>query len=384
MDVRQRDRSTRLQTSDSGPQALIRIALLFRLTPGYNEGVVRGLATYARPTKPWLFRFFERPEMPELRAFKPAAGVCCLTDPVIAATVRKLRFPLVNLGIRELAPRLAQAGNDDHAIGAAAARHFLDRGFTSFAYVALADSPAARLREHGFGSTLAAPGHRVKFHFGLKLDAWLGTLPRRTAIFAFNDLAAAQVADRCRDLGLRLPEDLALVGADNTESLCLLAYPPLSSVAVAGDRIGYTAGAMLDELLAGRHPASRFLSPLGVVTRQSSDLIAVEEPHVAAALRFIGEHADQPIRVSDVSRVVPIARRTLEARFRARLGRSLLDEIQRVHLERAKSLLLTTDWAMPRIAEASGFSDAKRFATVFGKVEGTTPLKFRRGESTKE
>jgi LacI family transcriptional regulator len=116
-----------------------------------------------------------------------------------------------------------------------------------------------------------------------------------------------------------------------------------------------------------------------VVTRQSSDLIAVEEPEVAAALRFIAEHAHEPIRVHDVVRAVPVARRTLEARFRARLGRSLLDEIQRVHLERAKHLLLTTDWPMPRIAEASGFSDAKRFATVFGAVEGTTPLKFRRG-----
>jgi LacI family transcriptional regulator len=178
--------------------------------------------------------------------------------------------------------------------------------------------------------------------------------------------------------GLRLPEDLALVGADNAESICLLSWPPLSSVAVAAERIGQAAGALIDELLVGRTPTSRFLPPLGVVTRQSSDLIAVEEPEVAAALRFIADHAHEPIRVHDVVRAVPVARRTLEARFRARLGRSLLDEIQRVHLERAKHLLLTTDWAMPRIAEASGFSDAKRFATVFGQAEGITPLKFRR------
>lgn len=361
---------------------LIRIALLFRLTPGYNEDVVRGLAAYARPAKPWLFRFFERPDATALRAFKPDAGVCCLTDPVIAAIVRKLRFPMVNLGMNELAPRLPQAGNDDPAIGVAAARHFLDRGFTSFAYVAMGDTPAIHRRKDGFTNTLTVAGHQVQRpHIGPDLDAWLRALPRHTAIFAFNDHSAAHVADRCRVLDLRLPEDLALVGADNTESLCLLSWPPLSSVMVAAERIGQVAGAMLDELLAGRQPTTRFLPPLGVVTRQSSDLIAVEEPHVAAALRFIGEHAGQPIRVNDVIHAVPIARRTLEARFRARLGRSLLDEIQRVHLERAKHLLLTTDWAMPRIAEASGFSDAKRFATVFGQVEGTTPLKFRRGTS---
>lgn len=359
---------------------LIPIALLFRLTPGYSEGVVRGLAAYARPTKPWLFRFFDRVDLAALRAFKPHVGVCCLTDAAMAAEVRRLRFPLVNLGVKELAPKLPQAGNDDTAIGAAAARHFLDRGFTSFAYIAAADTPSAQRRQDGFNATLTAAGHQVhRPHVGPEPDAWLRALPRRTGIFAFNDHAAAQIADRCRVLGLRLPEDLALVGADNTESLCLLAWPPLSSVAVAAERIGQVAGAMVDDLLLGRTPASRFLPPLGVVTRQSSDLIAVEEPHVAAALRFIAGHAHLPIRVHDVSRAVPIARRTLEARFRARLGRSLLDEIQRVHLERAKHLLLTTEWAMPRIAEASGFSDAKRLATVFGQVEGTTPLKFRRG-----
>lgn len=358
---------------------LIRIALLFRLMPGYNEGVVRGLANHARPGKPWLFRLFSPIDVAEVRAFKPHAGICTLTDDAGATAVRRFRFPLVNLGVREFAPTLPQAGNDDHAIGTMAARHFLDRGFRSFAYLALHSNPGVERRGGGFRDTLAAAGHACAWHTGQDYDAWLRALPRGTAVFAFNDHVAALLAERCRILGLRLPEDLALVGADNTESICLLAWPPLSSVAVAAERIGQAAGALVDELLAGRKPASRFLAPLGVVTRQSSDLIAVEEPEVAAALRFIADHAHEPIRVRDVVRAVPIARRTLEARFRARLGRSLLDEIQRVHLERAKHLLLTTDWAMPRIAEASGFGDAKRFATVFRKMEGKTPFKYRKG-----
>ena len=360
---------------------LIRIALLFRLTPGYTEGVVRGLAAYARPDKPWLFQFFERPEPAAIRAFKPQAGICCLTDPITARLIRRLRFPLINIGIGELGPRIPQIGNDDHAIGAAAARHFLDRGFTTFAYVALADTPSSALRETGFVSAITAAGRASARRIGTDLDDWLRSLPRHTAIFAFNDQAAARVSERCRVVALRLPEDLALVGADNTESLCQLAYPPLSSVAVAAERIGHEAGRLLDERLAGRPVTSRFLPPLGVVTRRSSDLIAVEDPHVGAALRFIADHAHQPIRVRDVVRAIPVARRTLEARFRALLGRSLLDELQRARLERAKHLLRTTDLPMPKIATACGFSDAKRFATVFGQSEGTTPLKFRRGIS---
>lgn len=360
---------------------LIRIALLFRLAPGYNEGVVRGLASYARPGKPWLFRLFNPTEVAEVRAFQPHAGICCLVDEASTAAAGRLRFPLVNIGVREFAPELVQAGNDDRAIGALAARHFLDRGFRSFAYLALHTNPGIERRGAGFRDTLAAAKHGCAWHTGPDYEAWLRGLTPGTAVFAFNDQVAALAAERCRTLGLRLPEDLALVGADNTESICLLAWPPLSSVAVAAERIGQAAGALLDELLAGRRPGPRFLPPLGVITRQSSDLIAVKEPEVAAALRFIADHAHEPIRVHDVVRAVPVARRTLEARFRARLGRTLLDEIQRVHLERAKHLLLTTDWPMPRIAEASGFSDAKRFATVFGSAEGTTPLKFRRGAS---
>jgi LacI family transcriptional regulator len=358
---------------------LIRIALLFRLMPGYNEGVVRGLAAFARPARPWLFQFFERPEPAALRAFGPHAGICCLVDPAAAPAVRRLRFPLVNIGVGDLAPRIPQVGNDDQAIGAAAARHYLDRGFSAFAYVANADTPSSLRREAGFRAALAAAGHDCARQVGPGLDPWLRSLPRHTGIFAFNDGVAARVSERCRVLGLRLPEDLALVGADNTESLCQLAYPPLSSVAVAAEGIGHEAGRMLAELLAGRPVASRFLPPLGVVTRRSSDLIAVEDPHVGAALRFIAEHAHQPIRVRDVVRAVPVARRTLEARFRALLGRSLLAELQRARLERARHLLLTTAWPMPTIAAACGFGDAKRFATVFGQATGTTPLKFRRG-----
>jgi LacI family transcriptional regulator len=358
---------------------LTRIAILFRLLPGYCEGVVRGIAGYARPARPWLFRFIEPGDARALRDFAPHGGICCLTAPLAASAVRRSRLPLVNVGIHELAPRLLQVGNDDHAIGAAAARHFLDRGFTRFAFAALGQQPSMARREEGFRATLAQAGHQHRRHVGRDMDGWLRRLPRRSAIFAFNDVAAAQVAERCRALGLRLPEDLALLGADNTESLCLLAWPPLSSVAVAAERIGHEAARLLEDLIAGRGGHSRFLPPLGVVTRQSSDLVAVEDPHVAAALRFIAAHAMEPIRVADVVRAVPVARRTLETRFRALLGRSLLGEIQRVHLEWAKHLLLSTTWPMPRIAGACGFGDAKRFTTVFGQVEGTTPLKFRRG-----
>lgn len=356
---------------------LKRIAILFRLLPGYNEGVIRGLASYARPSKPWLFGFFENPDSHLLADFFPHAGVCCTTESSYAEAIRRLKFPIVNVGIEEMAPALPALGNDDLAIGRCAARHFLDRGFTSFGYFATRETASSNRRKSGFCSLLPADA-ALSIHHDGEADRWLRTLPKRTAIFAYNDSAAAFLADRCRALGIIIPEHLALAGADNTESLCLLSWPALSSVEVAAIRIGQIAGEMIDDLLSGRVPKSRLVPPVGMVIRHSSDLFAINDEHVSRALQFISEHAGDPIRVGDVMRAIPISRRALEIRFRALVGRSMLDEIQRVHLETAKRLLVTTDWPMPRVALSSGFNDVKRFTTVFHDLVGVTPSQYRR------
>lgn len=358
---------------------LLRIAILFRLMPGYNEGVVRGLARYARPGKPWLFRFFDNPQDPSVSEFAPQAAICCTVEPVSAAAIRRFRFPMVNVGITELAPEIAPVGNDDLAIGRCAARHLLDRGFTSFGYYCRGASSSSSRREEGFMAELRAGGRSCHRCEGLDIDGWLQSLPKQTGLFAFNDNSAAYLADRCRLLDLPIPEHFAVVGADNTESLCLLSWPALSSVEVAAERIGQIAGQMLDELLAGRAPRPQVVPPIGVVIRRSSDLFAIDDEHVSQALRFIGDHAGDPIRVDDVLKAVPVSRRTLEIRFRTLVGRSPLEEIQRVRLDLAKRYLATTDWPISRVALSSGFNDVKRFSTVFHQHSGMTPTQFRRG-----
>jgi LacI family transcriptional regulator len=357
----------------------LRIALLFRLSPGYNEGVLRGISAYARPTQPWLFQILDTMDARGIAAYAPHGAITSLLDAASGQAVRALDLPTVNVGIHEHAPGMPSVGNDDGRIGELAAEHLLARGFTSYAFFAGRATPTAKRREAGFRRGLASAEHTYAANFGDQPDAWLRALPARTALFACNDHDGAGILERCRNLGLQVPERLAVVGVDNVESLCLLAYPPLSSVAVAAERIGFEAARTLDLLLQGRRvPRLHAVPPLGVIPRRSSDLVAAEDPHVAAALRFIAEHAGRPIGVEDLLRAVPIARRTLEVRFRALLGRSLLGEIRRVRVERARHLLTTTDLAMPAVARAAGFGDAKQFAAVFGQAEGLTPLRFRR------
>ena len=179
-----------------------------------------------------------------------------------------------------------------------------------------------------------------------------------------------------------MPEEVALVGVDNDDLLCELARPALSSVALPAERIGFEAARLLDQLLT--RPRARsvgqplLLAPLGVVTRRSSDVLAIDDPEVAAAVRFIREHAYEPIQVKDVLGEVPVSRRTLERRVRAALGYGIWEEIRRAHMERGRALLAETEMPMSEVAKHAGFSDARQLSVVFRQETGLTPTDYRR------
>lgn len=210
-------------------------------------------------------------------------------------------------------------------------------------------------------------------------NAGCGRSPNSPGVFTCNDIIAFQTAEACRLSELRVPEDVAIVGADNDDVLCELARPALSSVAVASKAVGYQAAAMLDRLLDGAPPPPPLLlPPLGVVTRQSSDLICLPDPPVAAAVCFIREHSHMHLCVEDVLRDVPVSRRSLERRFRKFLGHGLGEEIRRVHVQRAKELLANTGLPMAEVACQSGFSDGQQFSRVFHEETDLTPSAYRR------
>jgi len=176
-----------------------------------------------------------------------------------------------------------------------------------------------------------------------------------------------------------VPEDVAVVGVDNDDLLCELARPSLSSVIVPAERVGYEAAALLDRLLAGNKPPRDplLIPPPGVVSRKSSDVLAIDDPVVAQAVRFLRDSAHLPLRVSDVLRAVPVSRRALERRFQAVLGRGLAKEIRRLHVNQAKQLLANSELPMQTIAERCGFSSQYHFSRTFRKAVGTTPTAYR-------
>ena len=217
-------------------------------------------------------------------------------------------------------------------------------------------------------------------HSAHRVHRWMRDLPKPAGILASNDIAARELADICRQLGLRVPDEVSLLGVDNDDLECGLASPPLSSVALPARQVGYDAAKLLDSLILGK-PAPRepwFLPPLGVVTRQSTDARAIRDPAVVAAIDFIRAHAAEAIHVDQIASHVVQSRRMLEYKFRDQLGHTILDEIRRVRVGRVKELLAGTDLSMPAIARRTGFSTPQRMAIVFGQLTGQTPSAYRR------
>jgi LacI family transcriptional regulator len=211
------------------------------------------------------------------------------------------------------------------------------------------------------------------------LADWLRSLPKPVGLTACNDICGREVLQACASAGLRVPDDVAVVGVDNDELMCELSGPPLSSVVLDLERAGYEAAKLLDGLMSGdsvgRHVVP--VEPVYVVTRQSSDVIGQDDASVATALRFIKNYAGRPISVCDVVEQVHVSRRTLERRFSCVLGRSISSEITQCRLERAKHLLLETDLPSYRVAEGAGFGTIKSFNRVFRREAGVSPQRFR-------
>ncbi len=290
--------------------------------------------------------------------------------------------------------RFSTVRNDSVSVGVAAAEYFLGHGFRNFAYVGeVLDRLWSRGRGQGFSDRLRRAGFTCQMYPRLtrrevndwaveqdKLAGWLSELPRPVALFAAMDIRARQVLDTCLISGIKVPDDVAILGVDNDEQLCLGSYPSLSSIECDMGQCGFMAAQLLDEQMRVKRRRKTELAygVKRIVARQSTNAQPpVQDRIIARAIEFIQLNACEGIGVKDVASYLRVSRRLAELRFRKACGRSILDEIQNVRLERVKRLVTETDFPISEITDRSGYRTDDHLRRMFKRHFGMTMQEYR-------
>lgn len=371
-----------------------KVVLLIEAPNAYARGLLVGIGEYILTHGPWRVHFAEhgRNDSPPswLASWNGQGIIARSENRRIAACVAELRIPTVDMTPSRLLVRAPWVKSDDAGVASLAAEHFMERGFRRFAFCGDNRFPVSErraeyffkhLRNHGFGClNFVARGTRETGDAVTDaISRWLTGLPKPVAVFAYNDGRGQQVLDACRRAGFRVPEEVAVLGVDNDEVLCALSPPPMSSVILNPHRTGWEAAALLARMMRGERvpPSEHFVPPAGIATRQSTDILAVDDPQIARALRYIREHAREGIRVGDVLQHCPMSRRAMEMRFKQLLNRTPREEIARVRVNHVKELLAGTSLKLADISSRAGFEHTEYLSVVFKRETGMTIREFR-------
>lgn len=382
------------------------VALIVDATKPYDRKVISGLAEYVQQVGNWSLYVEEEPldKLPDFRSWNGDGVIANFDDPRVFDAVKNLDVPVVGLGggYGKYHPGLdiSYLRTDNDKIARLAATLLINRGFRHFAYCGMPRTPLngwSKERECAFTNHVSTCGFPVEVYLGRftttrqwrklqnHLGHWLDGIEKPIGIMACNDARARHVLEACRNIGVRVPEEVAVIGVDNDELICELTQPPLSSIEQGARHLGYEAAASLDKLMSGKHFKSfeRTIEPVGVVERRSTDTLAFDDDAVTLALQIIRDRACEPIQVRDVVDAVPASRTSLEIRFQKHTGHSIHTEIRHTQLSQAKKMLSSGNLPIKNIAQHCGFRTVQYFTTVFREAFGETPAAFQGGRRSR-
>ncbi|MFU8892992.1 MAG: substrate-binding domain-containing protein [Luteolibacter sp.] len=387
---------------NSNHKPVPRIALFLQGVRHYERELLRGIADYANLHGPW--RFYrnvsylsgEQLDPADLvRRWNPDAMIVRESSPHGFDGILGCGIPVIYSPTTERRDGMPNIVVNDAQVGTLAADHLREAGLHHFAYCGVDAFFWSRLRGEGFAARLEAHGHESQVfasdgggeYFGWnashrKLMNWLVALPKPVGIFCCTDDFTLLVQEACESAGLRVPDDVALIGVGNDESICELARVSQSSVKLNIRRGGYDAAHHLANCLhAGkrrRKPLDIVIEPLGVEARQSTDPAETHDPEVAKAISFIRDKVNSPTEVDDVVREVNLSRRRLYDRFREATGKSIFSYIRDRRLDQFARQLLGTNQTVSEIAYAMGYESDTNVARLFKKHFGMTPVAYRK------
>lgn len=383
----------------------IRIAFVVPSMHVNARRILSGIARYAQINKTWHVRIANGNSeiiFPNLKN----AGIdgAFITAPVSVERTADdfaAQIPCIALGslvITQTAPYLTANSVKG---GCLAAEHLMGLGLRNFAYFSTSNVYWSQLRMKGFVDRLQESGFQPHIYTsggpaslardwqagqawikGLQETIrWLHSLPKPVGLMACDDPMGYDLIEAAEEAGIKVPEEVAIIGLYNDKVLCETARPPLSSVEINLEEAGFEAAELLDNIIAGRaqmNGQAILADATRVVQRQSTEVIAIADPQVSAALHYIRTHFHMPIQVADVVNATSTARRTLEVRFRNLLNRSILDEIMRMRIEHTASVLINSDRSIEQIAATSTFESPGYMSRLFKKLKGVSPSEYRR------
>jgi LacI family transcriptional regulator len=379
------------------PPSRKRIALLVAGWNHYGRSIIEGAWHFAQANYWNLDMQPSRPDggmqMPE--GWRGDGIIATVHSVALGQELRQYEVPVVNVsGARLPGVHFPRVTSDADAVIALAFEHLRSKGLR---HLAFCGEPHRRFldywthayeraaRKLGHPALVYRPGARIGPNAGLiahRRDRarWLRTLPLPVGIIGWDTITCRNVANACELAGLAIPDQVAIISLSTEDLLGQTIHPPISGVDIPVKRIGYEAAEMLDCMIRGRKLPNReqLLKPLGITSRQSTDVIECADPRIRRAIRFIKENATTGINVPDILREVPIGRRTLEKRFTAIVGHSPAEEIRRTKLEQVRHLLISTEMSIPDIAEACGFAYVEHMIPIFARRHGYTPAAYRR------
>ncbi len=378
-----------------------RVALLVETTRTYTREVLGGVKRFIAAHGPWSTFL-------ELRALDSAPpawlrdwdgdGILTRTfTQEMADLISRTGLPAVELRATNLKGDRPFVGMDNASIGRSVAEHFFERGYRQFAAYSLRTERFFIERVQNFVRSVESYGCRC-FELPETLSDsaadweksqdtlinWLSLLPKPVGIFAANDQLGVRLLDACQRAGVAVPEEVAVVGAENEETLCSFATPALTSVRFDGQTVGYKAAELLERLMSGKSVKLRetLIPPKGIIVRASSDELVINDRLVANAVRLIREDANKGLNVDNLCQRLNVSRSTLDRRMKSALNRSPKEEISRIRFREVERLLIETDLTMETIAELTGITHSHYLQAAFKQIYGETPGQFRSRRSS--
>ncbi len=381
---------------------MIKIILLTDFGEEYSKNLLRGITRYSKDHGPWTFC-----KMPTY--FRETIGIDGIlqwakeweADGIIGQfyndeEVKKFtqaNIPVIAQDFKERFTDIPNITGNYRETGKLGAEYFLKKGFKNFAFYGFGNIVWSRERAEGFKDRIQESGFEVHYHELQEsrssdlwyykpsaLSDWLKSLPKPIALMTCDDNQGHHITEAARHAGIRIPDEVSVLGVDNDEMICDLSDPPLSSIELDSEKSGYEVARLMEQMIESNTCSGPdvIVKATQVVTRHSTDIFASKDKYIVSALKYIHGNLDKNLKVDQVLKEVPLSRRSLEKRFMLTTGYPVYEYIYNQRIEKFTQLLLETEMTIFEIALDLGLSDSKNIARQFKQIKGLTPMEYRK------